>query len=304
MSLSLSDSQVINEIAQQLYDFLPGNPHPYADQSISFAGIAKKLELGLFWRSGSKLPSLTTLLESTLDLNRGKFCDLVLEIVRKGLIYRNSKGNPIKREEIRRLNELLTHIKFKIPDLVNPEFLETLPSILKEKPSSAPQITQSSLNYLKTQLIDLSKLNSTDRGFAFEKYLTQLFSLFNLAPRGPFRLIGEQIDGSFQLGPDTYLVEAKWQEKQVSQADLLVFRGKVEGKATWSRGLFISYSGFTEEGIEAFSKGRSTNIIGMNSQDIFFILEGEMTLTESINAKARCAAETGDFFISIFELMR
>lgn len=31
-----------------------------------------------------------------------------------------------------------------------------------------------------------------------------------LQARAPFRLVGEQIDGSFQLGNETYLVEAKW----------------------------------------------------------------------------------------------
>ena len=30
-------------------------------------------------------------------------------------------------------------------------------------------------------------------------------------PRGSFRLIGEQIDGSFHLEGETYLLEAKWQ---------------------------------------------------------------------------------------------
>ena len=40
MSLSLSESQAVNEMAKVLYNFLPGNPYPYADQSVSFKGIA------------------------------------------------------------------------------------------------------------------------------------------------------------------------------------------------------------------------------------------------------------------------
>jgi hypothetical protein len=42
------------------------------------------------------------------------------------------------------------------------------------------------------------------RGFAFERILNDLFELFQLAPRRSFRLVGEQIDGSFQLGQDVY----------------------------------------------------------------------------------------------------
>ena len=36
MSLSLAESQVVNEIAGHLYGFLPGKPNPYADPAISF----------------------------------------------------------------------------------------------------------------------------------------------------------------------------------------------------------------------------------------------------------------------------
>jgi hypothetical protein len=117
-------------------------------------------------------------------------------------------------------------------------------------------------------------------------------------------LEGEQIDGSFQIGSHTYLLEAKWQKEQTSQNDLLVFREKVESKSTWGRGLFVSNSGFTPEGLTAFSRGRATNIIGMTGQDLYFILLGEMTLVEAILQKARKAVETGEFFVSVYELIR
>ena len=99
-----------------------------------------------------------------------------------------------------------------------------------------------------------------------------------------------------------YLVEAKWRDKQTDQSDLLIFREKVESKSTWGRGLFISYNGFTEDGLTAYSKGRATNIIGMDSQDLFHILSGEMSLVDAINKKVRQAAETGEFFVSVFTL--
>ena len=140
------------------------------------------------------------------------------------------------------------------------------------------------------------------RGYAFEKFLQEIFLAYKLEPRRPFKLKGEQIDGSFQLETNTYLVEAKWQNDQTRQAELLVFHGKVDGKAKWSRGLFISYNGFTSDGLEAFSKGRSTSIIGMTGKDIFFILDGIMNLDDAIKKKSRRAAETGDFFVSIYTL--
>jgi hypothetical protein len=304
MGLSLSESQTINEVARLLYDFLPGTPHPYADQSISLAGVARQLRLSHLWTGGSKLPALTRLLEGTLETRKNLFCGLVLEIVRKGLMYRNNKGNPITRDEILTLNELITRVHFKIPDLWDAAFLDSLPTIHSADSTPKTVVNQATLDSLKQELIRLNTLNSTKRGFAFEKFLQELFTVFGLSPRSPFRLVGEQIDGSFQIGADTYLVEAKWHEKPTGQSDLLIFREKVESKSTWSRGLFISYNDFTPDGLQAFSKGRSTNIIGMTGQDVYFILEGEVSLVEAINQKARRAAETGEFFVSVYELNR
>ena len=159
------------------------------------------------------------------------------------------------------------------------------------------------LEEFKQRLIDISKLEPQPKGFAFEKFLNDLFDIHGLTPRGSFRLTGEQIDGSFELNSDVYLLEAKWQAKQTSQDDLLVFRGKVESKSTWTRGLFVSDSGFTEDGLTAFSKGKATNIIGMTGQDLFFILSGEISFQDAISLKARRAAETGEFYVSVFELI-
>ncbi|MDP2953474.1 MAG: hypothetical protein Q8O76_09190 [Chloroflexota bacterium] len=166
------------------------------------------------------------------------------------------------------------------------------------------QVRPSDLAKLRDDFLGLSHLEPQQRGFAFEKFLNGLFALFDLAPRNSFRLVGEQIDGSFQLNNDTYLVEAKWQAKLTSQDDLLVFRGKVEAKSTWARGLFISHSDFATDGLAAFSRGKATNIIGMTGQDLYFIMNDEISLIDALAEKARRAAETGAFFTSVFDIVR
>ncbi len=35
MALSLNEGQAITELADQLHPFLPGTPHPHADQNLS-----------------------------------------------------------------------------------------------------------------------------------------------------------------------------------------------------------------------------------------------------------------------------
>lgn len=164
-------------------------------------------------------------------------------------------------------------------------------------------VNASILSKLKDQFLMLDKLDPHNRGFEFEKFLKDLFECHQLAPRSSFRLTGEQIDGSFELNGDVYLLEAKWHTKQTAQIDLLAFREKVESKSAWSRGLFVSISGFTDDGLTAFARGRATNIIGMTGQDLFFILSGDISLTDALSLKTRKAAETGEFYVPVFELV-
>ncbi len=122
------------------------------------------------------------------------------------------------------------------------------------------------LAQLSGDLIALSQLDPQPRGYAFEKFLKNLFDAYGMEGRDPFRLKGEQIDGSFLHANDTYLLEAKWQGAPIGAGDLHAFHGKVEEKAAWARGLFISQSGFTEDGLHAF--GRAKRVICMDGLDL------------------------------------
>ena len=229
----------------------------------------------------------------------------MIQIVTRGLKYRG-KSNPITKEEIEQLNEFIKKIGFKIPELWDSNFLRGLPSIKPEKDKVATakkEILKNTLPLLLNELLNLNKLAPQERGYAFEKFLNTLFNTFDMKARSPFCLVGEQIDGSIEFEGNIYLIEAKWQNALVGNADLLALHGKVGGKATWSRGIFISYSGFTQEGLEAFSKGRPTNLIAVTGQDLYFILEGGMSLDQMIRLKARLAAEEGRVHVPVQELL-
>jgi hypothetical protein len=302
VGLTLQESQAIAELAELLQTFLPGKPHPYANQSISFPGVAAKLGLGQYWSGGSKRPALTLLLSSTLERERGRFCALVTEIVRQGITYRRQK-DPLAREDIERLNDLVVKVGFKIPDLYAPAFLDGLPRrTTKVADAGRVTVAGAALAALQRSLLEVSSLPPHDRGFAFETFLNGLFDAYKLAPRGSFRVVGEQIDGSFQFHGETYLVEARWREAQAAEGDLLVFSGKVSGKAKWSRGLFISHSGFTVDGLDAFARGKATCIICMDGLDLYHVIEGKLDLREVLERKSRRAAETNQAFVPVREL--
>lgn len=153
---------------------------------------------------------------------------------------------------------------------------------------------------LKQQVKDLSAMDPQPRGYAFEKFLNGLLELNGLDPKGSFRNRGEQIDGSFNLANSTYLLEAKWQATPTGANDLHAFEGKLGEKALWVRGLFISYVGFTEDGLHAFGRGKRT--LCMDGLDLYEMLDRNLRLDQVLEAKSRRAAETGLTFIRVRDL--
>lgn len=76
--------------------------------------------------------------------------------------------------------------------------------------------------------------------------------------------------------------------------DLHAFHGKLEQKATWACGLFISNTVFTSTGLVAFGRGK--RVICMDRFDLFETLDRELPLNEVLVRKARRAAESGQPF--------
>ena len=176
-------------------------------------------------------------------------------------------------------------------------------SLPGKAPTTAPTSAvapESVLARLKEQLIEISNMDPHPRGYAFEAFLKNVFDAYGLAGKAAFRLTGEQIDGSFDFGHETYLLEAKWQNDKTAAKDLRDFQGKVEGKATWARGLFVSNSGFTEEGLQSFGVGK--RIICMDGLDLYEILHNRRSFVEVLRLKVRAAAETGRPFVSVRDL--
>ena len=298
--LSFREAQTVEDLADLFYDFLPGS----GNNKTAFPLAAAQAGVGELWVPGSKRPAIVQLLTSTLEHRRSCFTKLIVAIIRQAMTYRRGKGNPLTRDEIDRLNSLLPGVEFKIPELLDPGFLSSFAQPKAEEPSlqTTGTLSVAKAQELATHLIEITKLDPQARGLRFEGFLNELFAGFGLAPRGAFRLVGEQIDGSFRLRGQTYLVEAKWHGPQIGFADLMTFSGKVAGKASWSRGLFVSHSGFTADGLEAFSRGRQTNLICADGLDLHEVLSRKVSLIDVLEEKARRAAETNRAFIAVRDL--
>lgn len=317
MALSLKESRAVTNLAELLYDFLPGSGNPNWKGHVSFKTVAEKVGVGDFWQPGSKIPMITALLERTLEFRRGRFEPLILELVRAGLTYRQKQGNPIRPSDIDELNGLIIEIGFKFPDLWDPEFKNSLTTdgstrakqrvdnVLAEQQlkSTARSRRSERLEKLKQEFFLLhDEADRNKAGLALEKILNELFELHELKPREPFRVVGEQIDGSFEMDYEVYLLEAKWTSDPCPEADLLVFRGKIEGKSKYTRGLFISINGISKEAATAITKGKQPNFFVMDGYDLTMLLEDNVGVVEFLRQRQRLLAEEGRVVVPFREI--
>jgi hypothetical protein len=159
------------------------------------------------------------------------------------------------------------------------------------------------LAQLKEEFLQLAAESDRRKaGLALEKLLNRLFGLFDLQPRQAFRITGEQIDGSFELDGDIYLLESKWEKEALPEADLLVFRGKVEGKSTFTRGVFIALNDVTPEARDAITRGKAPSFFVMNGHDLIMVLCGAITLTDFLRQRRRLLGEQGRVCVPFSEL--
>ena len=157
---------------------------------------------------------------------------------------------------------------------------------------------QTQIDNLRARFLEIVKEPPQQRGYSLESFLTDLFSFFDLAPRGAFKIKGEQIDGAFTHEGTDYLLEAKWRNEPSPNADLYTFAGKIDGKLKNTLGVFISMSGYSRDALESNSHVNKSMIL-VDGQDIMMILENRISLPDMIRIKRRHAAETGEIMFRI-----
>jgi hypothetical protein len=235
--------------------------------------------------------------------SKGKRLRYFLQNIDKPTVVRTLNALWDYREAIRmraKEDEKVPDAKARIQDLVRRLGGQTATGGPTTQAQSKPVADPARLTQLSLDLIELSKLAPQPRGYAFETFLKELFDAHGMEGRAPFRLTGEQIDGSFLLMNETYLLEAKWQNAPIGVGDLHAFHGKVEGKTAWTRGLFISQTGFSDDGIVAFGRGK--RVICMDGFDLYEVLRRGLPLEDVLAHKVRRANETGAPFIRVRDL--
>jgi hypothetical protein len=144
--------------------------------------------------------------------------------------------------------------------------------------------------------------NAQTRGYLLETFLADLFEHEKLEPRGSFKLVGEQIDGSFQWRTRTSLLEAKWVKQPVAGADFGAFNYKIEGKSADTRGLFISINGYSMEAITGMNAKGALKFVCIDGAHIMRALVTETGLPAILERVWRHADETGEAYLPVTKL--
>lgn len=150
----------------------------------------------------------------------------------------------------------------------------------------------SDLNEWYLNLYRDKKLTSQQRGYELEKLLRELCKHEKMKIAEPFKIQGEQIDGSIKFDGENYIIEAKWQDPLSSSNSLYHFAYKVEGKL-YGRGFFISVNGFSHDSVEMLIKGKSINTILIDGGDLSAVFEERISFLELLDIKVRLAQTKG-----------
>ena len=141
------------------------------------------------------------------------------------------------------------------------------------------------------------------RGYELETLLNELFALFDIDAKAPFRIQGEQIDGAFSLEGSEFILEAKWQQAPTPLTDLDIFSAKIKRKLDNTLGLFVSINGFMSNAVERHASGDRPSILLMTGGDLMTVLDDRIPLPNLLMRKRQHAARTGQILLEATSIL-
>ena len=134
------------------------------------------------------------------------------------------------------------------------------------------------------------------RGILLEGVLNRFFKAEGVLVRESFSRVGEprqgifeQIDGVVEIDGEIYLAEMKWLKDRAGPGDVSQHIVRVLGRNS-SRGLFISYSGYTDAAITTCKEALANAVIVLCTlQELVLLTENGSDLKDFLKEKVRGA---------------
>lgn len=143
------------------------------------------------------------------------------------------------------------------------------------------------------------------RGLELEGLLNGIFDYYCPKSRGPFKRVGEQVDGHFVYGDHHYFCEIRWRADRATAADVSVLRDRATAAFGGDvRALFISFNGFTEECLELLNtRGAAERVILMDGMDLRTVLNADIPFDVLLDEKVVLAVRQNRAFVAAGEII-
>jgi hypothetical protein len=116
--------------------------------------------------------------------------------------------------------------------------------------------------------------NQQTRGNRFQALMNDIFEYYSEQSKGPFKRIGEQIDGQFYFDKHWYYVEVRWKKEQAIAADVSVLRDRAtHAFGGDTKALFISFNGFSTECLDSLEGKSDERVVLMDGVDLRCVLD-------------------------------
>jgi hypothetical protein len=319
--MPLHESVLTEALVDLLYELLPASGAP-----ITFGTVAASAGLADAWQrtdGQSKKPRIRGLV--LVVIQRKMLPSFLEKVIAAALGYRNAKKNPLTHAEVARLNELAEQLGQPVPALREPRFLAALAGAPPQQPltpvtqrgsgvqpvagqvqlddDGVARATAHRIDELKALFLRLHvEADRQAAGQAFNGLLTDLFATFSLEPSQPFRVTGEEIDGALYFHNETYLIEAKWTAAKTSAQALYAFNEKIRRKSDFTRGIFISINGYTNEALEAYRTGAASRAVLLDGAHLMRVLDRAIGLPELLARVTRELTQRGSVYLPVSEL--
>lgn len=146
---------------------------------------------------------------------------------------------------------------------------------------------------------------TNERGTCFEKFMNEVFEYYCQRSEGPFRRVGEQLDGLFVFDNHPYYVEIRWKKKKATAGDVSVLRDRAKaGFGGDTKALFLSFEGFSPECLADLEGRTDERVILMDGSDLMVVLQGEMAFDVLLAEKQLHLSRTRRPYVSAYEILR
>lgn len=156
----------------------------------------------------------------------------------------------------------------------------------------------------RTEFQEIYSMPDTNaRGVRFEKFMNEVFDYYCQRSDGPFRRVGEQLDGLFVFDNHPYYVEIRWKKKKATAADVSVLRDRATaGFGGDTKALFLSFEGYSPECLIELEGRTVERVILMDGSDLIFVLHGEIGFDVLLAEKQLHLSRTKKPYVSAFEI--